>query len=68
MTASTIVETFDVKEDVRHRLLPGTIDCMMNQLHLECAEESLREGIVVTYADYDLLQEARETPPPAVGD
>jgi hypothetical protein len=48
VTASTIVEPFNIEEDIGHGILSGPIDSVMNQLHLERADETFRRRIVVT--------------------
>lgn len=46
MSPLPVVEHLDVFPDLRHRLLPGAILSMVNQLGLECAEETLHRCIV----------------------
>ena len=50
MATLSIVEGFDVKENVRARLRTGFIDHMMHPFHFQAAKETLGWGIIVAVA------------------
>lgn len=47
---TSIVERFDVGEDIGARLVSGAVDGMVNALAFQAAEEALHRGIVVPTA------------------